>query len=288
MKPITFYKMVASGNDFVVVDNRKKVVANPVSFAKAVCHRHGGIGGDGVLLIENLGARSPRPGRGNPAPTTGRIDYRIRILNRDGSEAEACGNGFRCIALLAHQKLDFPRRQRFESPAGMIDADVNGRRVRVRLMNPKEFKGGQKIKLGQRELSYYFIRVGVPHVVIFVEGLSRLPVLELGRAVRYHPEFQPAGTNVNFVEVTGPSSISVETYERGVEENTQACGTGSTASAIVASIAGYVKTPVEVKTRGGEILTVDFGRQGEQIENVYLEGQARLVFEGKINVGFKQ
>jgi len=265
MKEIPFFKMAASGNDFVVIDNRKKIVSDAVSFAKRVCEHHDGIGGDGVLLLES----------------SREADFKMRILNRDGSEAEACGNGFRCIALLAHQKLGFPIRQRFESLAGMIDAEIKDGRVRVRLMNPKEFKRGQKIKLGQRELSYYFIRVGVPHVVIFVEGLARLPVLELGRAVRRHPRFQPAGTNVNFVEVTGSHSISVETYERGVEENTQACGTGSTASAIVSSIAGYVKAPVEVKTRGGEILTVDFAKKGDRIQDVYLEGEAKLVFEGK-------
>ena len=268
MKEISFYKMVASGNDFVVVDNRKKAVSNPSSFAKAVCHRHSGIGGDGVLLLES----------------SKQADFKMRILNADGSEAEACGNGFRCIALLAHQKFDFPRRQRFESLAGVIDADIHGARVRVRLMDPKDFKERQKIKVGQKELSYYFIRVGVPHVVIFVEGLWKLPVFEIGRAIRFHSEFQPAGTNVNFVEVTGSNSICVETYERGVEENTQACGTGSTASAIVSVVAGYVKTPVEVKTRGGEILTVDFLRKGDPVQDVYLEGDAQLVYEGKISI----
>ncbi len=267
-REISFYKTVASGNDFVAVDNRKRVIRNPVSFAREVCPRHTGIGADGVLLIED----------------SQKADYKMRILNADGSEAEACGNGFRCIARLAHERFDFPKKQRFESLAGIIDADVKGSRVRVRLMDPKDFEERQKIEVAGRVLHYDFIRVGVPHVVIFVEGLGKIPVAEIGRQIRFHERFKPAGTNVNFVEVTGPDSIQVETYERGVEENTQACGTGSTASAIVSARTGYIKPPVRVKTRGGEILSVDFGMKGNQVQDVYLEGEARLVYEGKIVV----
>ena len=267
-REIPFFKMEASGNDFVVVDNRKKLISDAASFAKDACQRHTGIGGDGLLLMES----------------SKKADFKMRILNADGSEAEACGNGFRCIALLAHRKLNFGREHRFESLGGRIDAFVTGGRVRVRLMDPKDFLERQKIKLGEKELTYCFIRVGVPHVVIFVEGLSQLPVFELGRAIRYHSQFKPAGTNVNFVEVTGPHSICIETYERGVEENTEACGTGSTASALVSALAGYVEPPVEVKTRGGEILTVDFLKKGNRIQDVYLEGEAKLVYEGKISI----
>ena len=283
---IPFYKMVASGNDFVVVDNRKKIVTDAGSFAKKVCERHNGIGGDGVLLIENVGAAPRgRPSEGHPqgGAHTDKIDYRVRIINADGSEAEACGNGFRCISLLANQRFGFSNKQRFESLAGIVDSDVKGTRVRVRLMDPKDYRERKKIEVSGRELNYHFIRVGVPHVVIFVEGLSKIPVCEIGKAVRFHPEFGPAGTNVNFVEVAGDHSIHVETYERGVEENTQACGTGSTASAIVSSMAGYVEAPVQVKTRGGEILKIDFQKKGKLlVQDVYLEGEARFVYEGKI------
>ncbi len=264
MKEITFYKMVATGNDFVVADNRKKMISDPVAFTRKVCDRHTGIGGDGVLLLEN----------------SKKADYKMRILNADGSEAEACGNGFRCIALLANQKFGFSTKHRFESLAGLVNAKVKGSRVRVGLMEPKDFSGREKLQLNGRSLHYYFVRVGVPHVVIFVEGLSKIPVMELGREIRHHSQFVPAGTNVNFVELAGPDSINVETYERGVEANTLACGTGSTASAIVSARVGYVKPPVRVKTRGGEILTIDFEKKGEKIRNVSLEGEARLVFEG--------
>ena len=265
MKQISFYKMVATGNDFVVVDNRKKAVTDAVRFAREVCDRHRGVGADGVLLLE-------------PSQTA---DYKMRILNADGSEAEACGNGFRCVALLAHEELGFQAQQTFESLAGTIDAFVKGSRVRVRLMNPADFRNQEKIQVAGRDLHYYFISLGVPHVVIFVEGLSGMPVFEIGREVRYHPQFKPAGTNVNFVEVNGPRSIAVRTYERGVEANTLACGTGSTASAIVSVLTGRVETPVEIKTEGGEILTVDFLRKGEKIQDVTLEGEVKQVFRGE-------
>lgn len=267
MKEITFYKMVASGNDFVVVDNRKKMISNAASFARMLCDRHTGVGGDGTLLLEE----------------SRKADFKMRILNADGSEAEACGNGFRCIALVAHQRFGFARNQQFESLGGIIDASVNGSRVRVRLMDPTDFKRNGTIQVGGRQLHYHFIRVGVPHVVVFVEGLSQIPVLEIGREIRYHPQFKPTGTNVNFVEVTGPSSLDVETYERGVEANTLACGTGSSASAMVSASMGYVKPPVHVRTRGGEVLTVEFTKKNNEIHNVYLEGEVKLVFEGKLN-----
>ena len=268
MKEVAFHKMVASGNDFVVIDNRKKVIADPIRFTREVCRPHTGVGADGVLLIEN----------------SKKADFKMRILNPDGSEAEACGNGFRCISLLGHEKLGFSKKQRFESLSGMIEAEVKNGGVRVQLSNPEGFRQHERISVLGREMHYFFIRTGVPHVVIIVEGLSKVPVFEIGREIRYHERFQPAGTNVNFVEVTGPDAIEIRTYERGVEAETLACGTGSTASAIVSAKAGYVKPPVGVKTRSGEVLTVDFTIDGDRVERVYLEGGAKFVFEGKLKV----
>lgn len=276
-KEITFYKMVASGNDFVVVDNRGGIVTEPAAFTRRVCERHNGIGGDGVLLIENVGAAR------RVAPTN-KIDYRVRIFNANGSEAETCGNGFRCIALLAHEKLGLPASQKFESSSGTIHAEIKKNCIRVQLVDPKDLRSEEKIEIGGRELRYSSVNTGVPHVVIFVEGLAKIPVAQIGREIRFHPRFQPAGTNANFVEVTGPRSIEVRTYERGVEDETLACGSGSTASAIISTKAGYVEPPVKVKTRGGEVLTVDFSRQGNKFEKIFLEGEAKLVYEGKILV----
>lgn len=266
MKQIPFYKMVASGNDFVVVDNRGGIVPDLKAFTRTVCDRHEGIGADGVILVEKT--------RG--------ANYRMRIINSDGSEAEACGNGFRCVALLAHERLGFPARHEFEAVAGRIQAGVHQNRVRVRMVEPHSLLRDKEISVLGKELRYQFLNTGVPHAVFFVEGLGEIPVEVLGREIRFHSEFSPRGTNVNFVEITGPKQISVRTYERGVEAETLACGSGSTASAILSAEAGYVTAPVFVKTQSGEILKVDFKKNGQKFTNVFLEGEARLVFEGKV------
>lgn len=268
MKTLPFAKMVASGNDFIVIDNRKGIFKNPVKQTASLCEFHTGVGADGVLLFEN----------------SRKADFKMRIINSDGSEAEACGNGFRCIALYAKEKMGYPAKFRFESLAGPIEAQVKGSRVKVQLVTPSGLREKCEIQVNGHRLHYSFINTGVPHTVILVEGLDKIDVDGLGRAIRYHKDFQPKGTNVNFVEIKGSRDIHVRTYERGVEKETLACGTGSTASAIISCLSGYTKPPVRVRTKGGEILTVDFKREGSKITNVTLEGEARFVFEGKLSV----
>ena len=293
MSQITFHKMVASGNDFIVIDNRKHVIKDAKAFARDVCRPHLGIGADGVLLIE--------PSR--------KADLFMRVINADGSEAEACGNGYRCVGLYAHQLLKFPSSTRIETLAGEIKVDVNAKAVRAKIADPTEYRAQVEIDLfstvpgtagtgfknlsrnvpgtvtrGEkiRSLRAAFINTGVPHIVIFMDSLGTAPVMELGRAIRYHEAFQPKGTNVDFVEVTGKNSLAVRTYERGVEAETLACGTGTVASAVVANLTNRVEAPVQVKTKSGEILRVYFDRSGSRVRNVFLEGGAQFVFEGKI------
>lgn len=261
---IPFTKMVASGNDFVVIDNRKKIIRDLKAFTREVCSLHTGIGADGVLLVEHSRKGS----------------FQMRIVNSDGSEAEACGNGFRCIALFAHKVLGLPFRFQFESLAGMIQAHIQGSRVKVQLTDPENIKLHDEIEVSKNRLHYSFLNTGVPHTVLFVEGLEKIDVPRLGSSIRWHKQFQPKGTNVNFVEVKNRGEIAVRTYERGVENETLACGTGSTASAIASALLGYTKAPVRVKTRGGETLVIDFLQSGNKISQVFLEGEARIVYEG--------
>lgn len=268
MKTLTFSKMVASGNDFIVIDNRKGLFKNPVKTAAKICSLHTGIGADGVLLFEK----------------SQKADFKMRIINSDGSEAEACGNGFRCIALYAKEKVGYSSSFCFESLAGIIHAQVKNKNVRVQMVNPTALRLRAQLQVEGHRLHYSFLNTGVPHSVILVQGLEKIDVPNLGRMVRYHKDFQPKGTNVNFVEVKTVRDIQVRTYERGVENETLACGTGSTASAIITCLSGYAKPPVRVHTRGGEILTVDFKRDGEKLTNVTLEGEASFVYEGKINL----
>lgn len=265
---LSFHKMVASGNDFIVIDNRRLVIKNPKSFARQFCPSHIGIGADGILLMEK----------------SRKADFKMRIINSDGSEAEACGNGFRCIALFAHRLLNYPKTFRFESLSGIVEARIQGRQVAVQLPVPKDLRLRAEIEVLGNRLHYSFINTGVPHAVVFVEGLDKIEVHTLGRAIRQHRQFQPKGTNVNFVEVSGRNKIQVRTYERGVEAETKACGTGSTASAIISTLMGFVHAPVKVKTAGGEVLTINFKRENQKIRNVTLQGMANFVYEGQLSM----
>ncbi len=266
MAQIPFFKMVASGNDFIVIDNRTGLVKDPIRFAREACAAHTGVGADGVLLLE----------------ASKKAVFKMRILNSDGSEAEACGNGYRCIALYAKKVLKLPPRFQFEATASLIQAEVLSHGVRVQLAPPSELHLDQELEVNGRRLHYAFINTGVPHVVIFVEGLSKIDVAGLGRAIREHRDFKPRGTNVNFVEVKSKQEIHVRTYERGVENETLACGTGSSGSAIVSALKGYAQAPVRVKTSGGEILSIGFTLKGRTVSGVTLEGPAQFVYEGKL------
>lgn len=258
--------MVASGNDFVVVDNRHHVVKDPSSFARKVCVLHQGIGADGLLLFES----------------SKKSNFKMRIINPDGSEAAACGNGFRCIALYAYEILKYSSRMRFESGSGLIEAEVGSHgQVKAQLVKPRVFDMENVLEVSGHRLHYAFLDTGVPHVVIFVEDLKKVEVFEIGKAVRHHTRFQPFGTNVNFVEVLGKKEIAVRTYERGVEHETLACGTGSTASAVVSVLRGYAEAPLQVLTQGGEKLKIDVQKKGQEITRVFLEGKAQFVYQGE-------
>jgi len=214
----------------------------------------------------------------------------MRIFNSDGSEAEMCGNGARCAAFWASiRPLPWKLLSKavnnevvMSTKAGIIRAEIRGDEVKVRLTNPKHMKLDIPVKLNGRTLRVNFINTGVPHAVVFVSGLDAIDVDSLGRQIRLHPKFQPAGTNVDFVEVTGEKDIRVRTYERGVEGETLACGTGSVASALISGLrlksAGA--RPFIVHTRSGEIIKVYFSSGNDAFKDVWLEGKVRIVYKG--------
>jgi len=267
MPTIRFSKMSGSGNDFIVIDNRAALFSNlPLpSVASQLCRRQEGIGADGLVLIE----------------TSRQADFRWRFFNADGSQADMCGNGGRCAARFAYEHQICGSSLSFETGAGIIHAEVRGSNVRIQLPQPHDLFLHRSISVQDIPLHVQSINTGVPHVIVRVTDLESAPVTDLGRAIRFHPEFQPAGTNVNFIRVDDRHTIQVRTYERGVEDETLACGTGSVASALVAAAVDEVDSPVCVKTRGGEILTVSFNRQGvSEFIEVFLEGETCLAFEG--------
>jgi diaminopimelate epimerase len=255
---LEFYKYSGTGNDFVIIDNRKKVLKNIFKFAIKVCDRKNGVGGDGLLLIENSKV----------------ADFKMRIINSDGSEAEMCGNGARCIAHFAFFQKIAPKDMNIETRAGIIDAHVKGAYVKVKLPKPHSFRQGIRIKYKDKDYELFSISTGVPHAVIFVDNLENIPVEELGRYIRYHDKFKPAGTNVNFVKIINEKEIAIRTYERGVEAETLSCGTGSAASAIISSFVRNMQEPIIVRTRGGDKLKV-------YLSPLYLEGKVMQIFKGE-------
>jgi diaminopimelate epimerase len=265
---IRFMKMSGSGNDFILIDHREPFLKEDglKDFIRKVCRRRISVGADGMILIE----RSQK------------ADFKWRYYNADGSEAEMCGNGGRCAARFACLKGIAGPSLKFETLAGIISAQVNGKSVKLQMTKPHGLKLDQKISVEGEERIISTINTGVPHAVIFVEDLDGTDVFRMGRATRRHAQFAPAGTNANFVRLEDHSRLSIRTYERGVEDETLACGTGVVASALVAGFKGMVKSPVSVRTKGGEILTVHFETEGKEVKKVLFEGDVHIIYEAEM------
>jgi diaminopimelate epimerase len=266
MTRIPFFKMNGSGNDFIIIDNRRDALPmeDVGMFASRVCRRKVSAGADGLILVERSGV----------------ADFKWQFFNSDGSMAEMCGNGARCAARFACMQGICGPEMAFETVAGIIRAQVNDSRVKVTLPKPTALKLGYEIELKKGPLVVSSVNTGVPHVVVAVSDPEKQDVIALGREIRFHPLFSPAGTNVNFVSPGANGSLHIRTYERGVEDETLSCGTGTVAASLVGVCRGEVSSPVKVVTRSGETLTVYVERENENITEVCLEGGTRLVYEG--------
>jgi diaminopimelate epimerase len=206
----------------------------------------------------------------------------MRFYNPDGSEVEMCGNGARCVARLAGDIGAAPANMTIDTIAGILKAEIIEDNVKLGMTDPKDWRLNKTLAISGQSVEYGFVNSGVPHVVVEVEDLAACNVQELGSCIRYHEDFAPAGTNANFIYVTGAQSLSIRTYERGVEDETLACGTGIVASSLIAAKAGRVKQPVDVTVAGGDLLSVDFGLTEDGAENVTLLGPAVHVFQGAL------
>lgn len=263
---LAFSKMNGAGNDFVLIDNREGSLALAPGGIALLCDRHRGVGADGVLMVE-----APRGG----------ADFRMRYFNADGGEAEMCGNGARCFARFCG-RLDGERETvAFETPAGVIHATLLPNAVRLVMSDPVDHRAPVSLEVQGGFVETHFINTGVPHAVVFVEDLERTDVHGLGRALREHDHFAPRGTNANFVEVLAPRTLALRTYERGVEAETLACGTGVCAAALIHHALTGAPSPIRVGVRGGDQLTVGFDTE---LRNVTLTGPADFVFEGTITL----
>ena len=265
---IEFYKMSGSGNDFILIDNRdgSLAVGDIVAFVKSVCERKVSVGADGLIVIES----------------SDKVDFRWRFFNADGSEVEMCGNGGRCAARFALLRGIAGEKMSFETVAGIIDAEVRGDVVKLHLPDPRNLVAEDRIRIQNEELFVSSINTGVPHVVHFVRDPDQFDVFNTGRAIRYHEHYQPAGTNANFASVIDGHTLRVRTYERGVEDETLACGTGFVASALIAARKGLVESPVDVRVQSGETLRIHFEQTAGGFTKVYLEGKTKVVYQGKL------
>ena len=267
---LTFHKMNGAGNDFVMLDNRDLSLQLSQAQIAQLCDRHRGIGADGLLLVE-------------PAEAGG--DFKMRYYNADGGEAEMCGNGARCfgrfLRFLHDNKLDSVR---FETLAGMISAEFEGDQVRINMSEPFDLKLNQQLTVADSLLTVHSVNTGVPHAVVMVDDLDNTDVCKLGAGLRYHEAFAPKGTNANFVQVLGGGKLRIRTYERGVEDETLACGTGMVACALIHHQLTAAAAPISVRVQGGDTLAVGFSQAeaAAAYRDVTLFGPADFVFTGEI------
>jgi diaminopimelate epimerase len=268
MDKIRFFKMSGSGNDFIIIDNRIPTVAQQElrDFIVNVCRRKMSVGADGFILIEDSDT----------------ADFKWQFYNSDGSRPEMCGNGARCAARFAFLNGIAGPQHAFETDAGVISAEIIGDRVKVKMPDPFDFRPDFNLDLNEGSLAVSSINTGVPHVIMEVTGLDDIDVFHKGREIRNHGTFAPDGTNVNFISIDKPNLIALRTYERGVEDETLACGTGAAASALATAAKYNWVSPVNVRTRSGIMLTIHFALENGNYRNVCLEGDARVIYEGTL------
>ncbi|MFP4458326.1 MAG: diaminopimelate epimerase [Candidatus Zixiibacteriota bacterium] len=259
---IKFLKMNGTGNDFIVIDNRDGKIDNASKLASKLCTRRVGIGADGLLLLEN----------------SNKADVRMRYLNSDGSEVAMCGNGARCTAFFANM-LGLPDNFMMETGAGILSAEIDNDMIRIGMPEAEISTNAYVVEVEGERMMAYHANTGVDHKVLFLEHLESIPVEKIGRKIRYDKLFQPDGTNVNFVKVIDEKTIELRTYEKGVEAETLSCGTGATASALIAGALGLVRSPVTAKVALPAELIVEFD---ENIENIYLNGPVEISFSGEV------
>lgn len=266
---LAFTKMNGAGNDFILIDNRDQSIELTTRQVQRLCDRNAGVGADGLMLLE--------PAQGNEA------QWSWQFYNSDGSRAEMCGNGARCFAAFA-RRLKPCESLSFETDAGLIWAEFSDHRVCVDLTSPGPMTLNQPLDELGGAILVHSINTGVPHAVVIVDDLDEVDVTKLGAQVRNHEAFSPKGTNVNFVQPLDSTHIRVRTYERGVEGETLACGTGVSACALVMSQLHDMRSPIRVQVKSGAHLEVSFQRDGAGFDKLRLTGPADLAFTGTIDL----
>jgi diaminopimelate epimerase len=275
MKALTFTKMSGAGNDFVFIDKKQNnwlQVNN--DFVQKICDRRNGIGADGIITIEDSATHN----------------FNMSYFNADGSTGSLCANGARCAILFASEsgRLKDNKVEFISNGVEYKGEVISDSEIKFYLNPPKKIKYNFKIKAGGKLINAHFADTGSPHVVIdinesegFLTSLEKVQVESLGREIRNLPEFSPGGTNVNFVDVKD-GVIHIRTYERGVEAETLACGTGSIAAALIAYVTKKIVVPVQIIPKSNEKLFVNFDVENSKVRNLSLTGPAKVTFTGEM------
>lgn len=268
MRHIEFFKASGSGNDFIIIDNRDKVVdeKNLKTFIEKICRRKMSVGADGLILVEHSDS----------------VDFKWQFFNSDGSRPEMCGNGARCVARFAYLNKIAGSKMSFETIAGIVSAEVKNDRVKIKMMDPADLKIDYTLELKNGPLSLSSVNTGVPHVVVVTDSLDDVEVVKLGSEIRFHERYAPSGTNANFICLQKDGTVAIRTYERGVEDETLACGTGAVAAAIVTAFKFEAKSPVKVITKSGGSLYIYYKEINGKYSDIYLEGDARIIYKGEL------
>lgn len=264
--------MTGAGNDFVLIDNRRQNLRIKwPDFAPRACNRKFGVGADGLLVLERSSI----------------ADCRMEYFNADGSYGGMCGNGARCLARYVMSQAG--REDLYIEALGYIyRAEVLGTQISLEMKEPNSLIFDKQLSLFESKIIGHYVDTGAPHFVVFASDLPNnlglkleaIDVDTIGRGLRNHPQFAPEGTNVDFVELVSKNRIAMRTFERGVECETLACGTGAIASSVVTSLVAGLGPPMSVNCRSGEVLKVSFDKIGKRINNVRLRGNASLLFSG--------
>ncbi len=270
MKNISFVKMSGAGNDFIIIDKAQNPeIALTNNVISRLCNRRNGIGADGIIIISGHEE----------------VDFSMEYFNADGSTGTLCGNGARCAIKFAHDtgKAKSNYVSFISNEIKYTGELLNNGLIKFNLKPPVNIEENISLEIAGSGISVSFLHTGSPHVVIVVDDIDDVPVIKIGREIRYSESFAPEGTNVNFIEKTG-KKILIRTYERGVEDETYACGTGAVAAAIIGNIKFGIKPPVSLHTKGGDELVVGFIADGSDYKNVSLTGPVKEVFKGEISI----
>lgn len=267
---VPFAKYSGCGNDFLLIDNRTLQLPPIIKGIQHLCHRQHGIGADGLIFLEK--------------PKHHEAAYRMRIFNADGSEAEMCGNGLRCLARHISTLENSHESFMIETMHQCMRISFNKENALINIsMPPPNAISLKKITINEHELLLHCLNTGVPHAVLFTDDIENETLFSLAPSIRFHQEFQPHGTNVNFAKILPDQSVSIRTYERGVEGETLACGTGATATAVAFANISELPFPVKIHTRSGEPLYINFQGKIPHLTDLIMTGPAIKVFEGTVN-----